>query len=85
MASLNERILAEIVRVGKVADINDKGQARVIFEDRCELVSDYLPVVSSSTSPYKPKVNDKVLCIYQPILDRGVSDGFIIGALGGGD
>lgn len=87
MASKNERILAEIVRIGKVADVDDKGCARVIFEDRNGLMSDFLPVVSSSTggnvARYKPEINDRVLCIYQPILDKGVSNGFIIGTFGG--
>lgn len=87
MASRNERILAEIVRIGRVADVDDNGCAKVIFEDRNDLMSDFLPVVSSSAggnaARYRPEINDRVLCIYQPILDKGVSNGFIVGTFGG--
>ncbi|GEM_PF-3190091 len=86
MSSKNERILAEMVRIGKVASVDDKGCARVIFEDRNNLMSDFLPVVSSSAggsvARYTPEINDRVLCLYAPMLNKGVGQGFILGTFG---
>jgi phage baseplate assembly protein gpV len=83
MSSRNERILAEMVRIGKVADVDaEKQRARVLFEDRGDIMSDYLPILTITGSVYIPEINDKVLCIYEATLDKGIGQGLIIGTFG---
>jgi len=86
-----ENILANLVRIGTVSAVDaGKKKARVIFRDKNDLVSDWLPVLqhsgagvtcgsSSGTLGYwMPAVNHTVLVIYLPVFN---GDGFIMGAI----
>ena len=73
-----ERLLAEIVRIGTVMAVDaEKKQARVLFRDRQNMVSDWLPLLLPYTGGGEeiPNINESVLCIYLPFDPRG----FILG------
>ena len=61
--------ISEMTRIGKISDVNkEKGTARVLFEDRNNLQSDFLPILTSyaggNKAYYVPDVGDRVLCLY---------------------
>jgi len=73
-----ENLLSNITRYGTVSSINTANKtARVIFEDKDNLVSGWLHVIQRSDS-WMPNVNDTVLVIYLPIFN---ADGFILGGI----
>ncbi|KEQ22303.1 phage baseplate assembly protein V [Paenibacillus tyrfis] len=70
--------LANMVRVGTVSVIDpDRCAVRVVFPDRDDLVSDFLPVVVLPGEYVLPKVNDRVLCLF---LGNGLETGFCLGS-----
>lgn len=68
-----------IVRIGKVVEVDAKTcLCRVSFQDRADMVSDFIPVIMPFTSDNKlyflPKVEDMVLCVF-----TAFNAGFILG------
>lgn len=78
--------LKDVIRIGKVSSVNGANcTAKVVFDDRDELVTDELPIItigSNGTRGYwVPEVNTQVLCLFLPNASgSGVDDGFILGA-----
>lgn len=75
-------LINNLIRIGTISSLNPKkAKARVIFEDRDNLVSKELPVLFQRTLGTKdysmPKVGEQVLCIFQP---NGLEEGYIIGS-----
>lgn len=71
-----------IIRIGTLSSINsEKAKARVIFEDRDNLVSKELPIIYNRTLGTQdyvmPKVGEQVLCLF---LNNGLEEGFILGS-----
>lgn len=78
-----ERLIANIVRVGVVSSVGDEaGSARVLFDDRDDMVSFDLPVMQRQTSQNKDyamqDVGEQVVCLFLP---SGVEQGFVLGSL----
>ena len=78
--------IKNLVRSGVVSSVNPETcAARVVFEDRDNLVSAELPVLQSACAENKfyslPDVGDKVVCLMAPNADDG--SGFIIGSFYG--
>lgn len=78
--------IKNIIRVGKVSSVNPANcTARVTFDDKDDLVSYELPVItlgSHETQAYwLPEIDTQVLCVFLPNPSgKGLSDGFVIGA-----
>lgn len=77
-----ERAVFEAVRVGVVSSTDSKNAtARVYFEDRDDVVSFDLPVITKGTMETKdywmPVVNEQVVCLF---LANDPSTGFIVGS-----
>lgn len=84
-------MMDNIVRVGKVVDVDYPSRScRVLFEDQ-KIVSGWLKVVqhigagvsgvvdaAPSVGIWMPPINANVLCLYYAIAD---GDGFILGGL----
>lgn len=71
--------LKNIVRIGRVSTVNAENRtARVIFQDKANLVSGPLIVLKNQPSMWLPHVGQLVLCLYLP---NGESDGFVIGGI----
>lgn len=73
----------ETVRLGVVSSVDlKKGTARVVFEDRSDVVSPELAVMQKNTMNSKfywmPDVNETVVCLY---LANGQETGIIIGSV----
>lgn len=65
-----------LIRIGTVSSVNsENGTVRVIFEDKDNVVSGELPLLSNEYNI--PDVKDQVLCIFLP---NGISSGFCIGS-----
>lgn len=78
-----ERLLANIVRVGVVSSVGDAaGSARVVFDDRDDMVSFDLPVMQRQSLQNKDyamqDVGEQVVCLFLP---SGVEQGFVLGSL----
>jgi phage baseplate assembly protein gpV len=81
----NDSVFSAMVRLGKVtAADGEKRLAQVFFPD-LNLSSGWIPVVGNrdetgtrdwAPKPWMPKVNDQVLCLYEPIRD---GRGFVLG------
>ncbi|OPJ63680.1 phage baseplate assembly protein V [Clostridium chromiireducens] len=73
---MNDGILRNLIRIGTVSSVNEiNGTVRVIFEDKDNMVSDELPLLSSEYN--LPKIKDQVLCLFLP---NGVEAGFCLGS-----
>lgn len=73
---MNEGIIRNIVRFGVVSSINEKnGTVRVLFEDKDNMISDELPLLSFEYN--MPSIKDQVLCIFLP---NGLQQGFCLGS-----
>lgn len=77
-----ERLLANIVRVGIVSSVGDEaGTARVVFDDRDDMVSYDMQVVQRQSLQNKdyvmPDVSEQVVCLFLP---SGVEQGFVLGS-----
>ena len=87
--------LKEVIRIGKVSSVDaGKKTARVVFEDKDNVVSAELPVLVNTPTikakdsqggectldikPWLPKVEQMVVVAYLP---SGGGDGFILGGL----
>ena len=75
--------IKSLVRVGKVSSVNQTtATARVVFDDRDNLVSAELPVLQSSCLANKfyglPDVGDSVVCLMMPNDPNG--SGFVLGS-----
>lgn len=74
---MDESLFQNIVRIGKVYDIdNEKHKARVHFP-RLNMTSGWLCIVRNAES-WMPSVNDTVLCLYFPVFN---GDGYILGVI----
>lgn len=66
--------IKNVIRIGRVNSIDEKsGMVRVLFDDKDDLVSDWLPLFSFEYS--MPKVGEQVLCIF---LLNGIQQGFCL-------
>ena len=73
---LPEGILRNLFRTGIVSSVNEKnGTVRVIFDDKDNMVSDELPMLSFEYD--MPKAKQQVLCLFLP---NGIQQGFCLGA-----
>lgn len=72
---MQEGILRNLIRVGVVSSVNENnGTVRVVFDDKDNLVSDELPLLSLEYNI--PQVKDQVLCLFLP---NGLQQGFCLG------
>lgn len=70
-----------LIMIGKVSAIYpEEAKARVIFEDRDQMVSKKLPLVFTRAFGVEiyamPKIDEEVVCIF---LGNGLEEGFILG------
>ncbi|WP_337393861.1 phage baseplate assembly protein V [Phascolarctobacterium succinatutens] len=78
--------IKNLIRIGTVSAVNGEScSARVAFEDKDNMVSAELPIITIGSKQTKaywlPEVGTQVLCIFQPNASgSGISKGFIIGA-----
>ena len=78
--------IKNLIRIGTVSAVNGEScSARVVFEDKDNMVSAELPIITIGSKQTKaywlPEVGTQVLCIFQPNASgSGISKGFIIGA-----
>lgn len=78
--------IKNLIRIGCVSSVNGEAcSARVTFEEKDDLVSAELPIItigSRQTRAYwLPEVGTQVLCIFQPnVSGSGIGKGFVIGA-----
>lgn len=78
--------IKNLIRIGTVSAINGAScSARVAFEDKDNMVSAELPIITIGSKQTKaywlPEVGTQVLCIFQPNASgSGISKGFVIGA-----
>lgn len=70
-------LVRNLVRVGEVNSVNSiKRTVKVLFIDRDNIVSGYLPLLASAPIPI---VGQRVACIF---LGNGIEDGFCLGGFG---
>ena len=78
--------IKNLIRIGTVSAVNGEScSARVAFEDKDNMVSAELPIITIGSKQTKaywlPEVGTQVLCIFQPNASgSGISKGFVIGA-----
>lgn len=78
--------IKNLIRIGTVSAVNGEScSARVAFEDKDNMVSAELPIITIGSRQTKaywlPEVGTQVLCIFQPNASgSGISKGFVIGA-----
>lgn len=78
--------IKNLIRIGTVSAVNGEScSARVVFDDKDNMVSAELPIITIGSKQTKaywlPEVGTQVLCIFQPNASgSGISKGFIIGA-----
>lgn len=75
-------ILSKTIRIGKISSVNPSNcTARVIFDDKDNMVSHNLPVRQNNTKKnrdyYLPDINETVLCVFLP---NGDQEGYILGS-----
>lgn len=63
-----------LIRIGSVSSIDyENGRVKVLFKDKDNTVSDFLPMLSSEY--FMPKINDLVVCLFI----NGTQKGFCLG------
>lgn len=72
--------IGEIFKIGRISSVDkEKMAARVTFPDRQNVVTDFLPIIvpfaGDNQFYYLPKVQEQVLCLFDPNNNKG----FIIG------
>lgn len=68
-------VLINMIRIGRVNSVNEtNGTVRVLFDDKDNVVSYELPLLSFEYN--MPKVKEQVLCIFLP---NGIQQGFCLG------
>lgn len=78
--------IKNLIRIGTVSAVNGEScSARVAFEDKDNMVSAELPIITIGSKQTKaywlPEVGTQVLCIFQPNASgSGISKGFVMGA-----
>ncbi|ENH6828271.1 phage baseplate assembly protein V [Salmonella enterica subsp. enterica serovar Newport] len=77
-----ETLIRQLIRVGVVSDIDEKGvTARVTFDDQDNVTSASLQVIVKNTDEnadyWMPDVGEQVLCLFFPV---GPQQGFILGS-----
>ncbi|MEG2664033.1 MAG: phage baseplate assembly protein V [Hafnia sp.] len=77
-----ETLTRQLIRVGVVSDIDEKGvTARVTFDDQDDVTSASLQVIVKNTDEnadyWMPDVGEQVLCLFLPV---GPQQGFILGS-----
>lgn len=71
-----DNILSNMIRVGVVSSVNEKnGTVKVVFDDKDNLVSAELPLLSHEYSI--PEIKQQVLCLF---LANGLQQGFCLGS-----
>lgn len=75
--------MIDLVSIGKVSSIDPKNMtARVVFEDKDNIVSDDFSIIVPFTKKDKfysmPAINEQVLCV---MLPNSTSNGYIIGSI----
>lgn len=78
-----DSIVRSLIRLGRVSSVNAaEATARVVFEDRDNMVSYDLPVIVANTLKNKdyclPDIGESVVCIFLP---NGLARGFVLGAV----
>jgi len=73
---MNDGVLQNLIRIGVVSSVNEEnGTVRVLFEDKDNMVSAELPLLSYEYNI--PNIKDQVLCLFLP---NGIEAGFCIGS-----
>lgn len=77
-----DTLIRQLIRVGVVSDIDEKGvTARVTFDDQDDVTSASLQVIVKNTDEnadyWMPDVGEQVLCLFLPV---GTQQGFILGS-----
>ncbi|HGY2802882.1 TPA: phage baseplate assembly protein V [Citrobacter freundii] len=77
-----DTLIRQLIRVGVVSDIDEKGvTARVTFDDQDDVTSASLQVIVKNTDEnadyWMPDVGEQVLCLFLPV---GPQQGFILGS-----
>lgn len=78
--------IKNLIRIGTISAVNGAAcSARVVFDDKDNMVSAELPIITIGSKQTKaywlPEVGTQVLCIFQPNSSgSGISKGFVIGA-----
>lgn len=73
-----------LIRIGKVSSRNEKTcTVRVTFEDKDDVVSYDLPILTRGSQTVKdywlPDVNEQVLCVFLP-NSKNLTEGFVLGS-----
>lgn len=71
----------ELVKIGRVSSVYpDRCTAKVVFEDKDNLISGELPVIQRGSQDNKsywmPTIGEQVVCLFLP---NGRGDGYILG------
>ncbi|EAT8906211.1 hypothetical protein GVK47_00495 [Salmonella enterica subsp. houtenae serovar 43:z4,z32:-] len=77
-----DTLIRQLIRVGVVFDIDEKGvTARVTFDDQDDVTSASLQVIVKNTDEnadyWMPDVGEQILCLFLPV---GPQQGFILGS-----
>lgn len=78
--------LKNVIRKGRISVVDGAHcRAKVVFEDKNDLISDWLPVLQPFTSKSQsysvPEVGTPVACLFtMNPSGNGLADGFILGA-----
>lgn len=77
-----EEIISSIIRIGTISSVNEaECKARVVFEDRDDIVSQELYLLPGGTKRVKfysiPEVGETALCLFLP---DALEEGYIIGS-----
>lgn len=75
-------IISSIIRIGTISSVNEaECKARVVFEDRDDIVSQELYLLPRGTKRVKsysiPEVGETALCLFLP---NALEEGYIIGS-----
>lgn len=74
-----EKLLADLIRVGKVASVGQDGRVRCTFADRDNVTSPPMPMLHRRRGDQDmPSVGDMALCM---MLPPDMVDGFVLGVL----
>lgn len=72
---MNEGTTHNLIRIGIVSSVNEEnGTIRALFDDKSNMVSDDLPILSFEYN--LPKIGAQVLCLFLP---NGLQQGFCLG------
>ena len=79
---MDDNVIKNLIRVGHISSVNGDGTARVVFDDKDNMVSADLQLVYRKTLKDKEDwmldVGEQVVCLFLP---SGLNAGYILGAV----